>query len=947
MPRGRPTNVTTKLDEVLVASPASFPVGNKASQALENALASCVLPTATLRTAEVVASVKKRARKEAEARSVKRTLHPNSSYVASLQTENFGPTLVSVAPGCLALRGCVVDSEKKVVHMHSTAFVHLYICPLEFKYGKVNVVMCDCPDMVTARAYLQSLTSDTDYKDATAPGTPLEVTARCEHLKAAMDKRIKNSVGGTLPSIDPDVRSTLLEALVFLDVPDSEVVAMEEEIMPTRQLTKNTREAEGVDVAVIWDSPSSLILSVACTGGFCDRAIVKTDAQGLYKCTSIKCKHHNYVCEHVVALGKWLNMMKRGDESPFCDFSIVNMKTEAPAKDVRDPYIAVSPGLISHESLCKAAITREDPEVCKPDALGKCGKCDSSWDDGDPVAQWITQKDAIVLGKSKSWRVDVYHRPCSNAACSGKKPYTGESEGIFNYSNKTLLCHELGLEYMTNMATGKRPFFGFHHHLMKTYGFDKERCSPLVSNKTLTNALMSFLDHLDVDYKECATCPICETVKPEDRIYIFDGKCSGFRKDLMRHVEDHVYLEEDPHPPLGMSNDYTYFGSSKEEAAAGKAIREYAVSGNQRRDADADDFGEVLKLVKKANKPELCEVLRFMKADFGAENVKHCPEPYIRFLRSVSTVYPTHQLIGKDLLVCDVEETSPLLVRVADGAVLNPTDKVRLSKGFPSLYHLFGRRSEKWKNRIPPAFKDLLKRLAVIASLPYEQADTHSLSASMELTPGETPGDVHLAFMPNHPVCRKLRDYGGKRKRQDDDKPDEDTYSSCSKQILKPRHFTPGMFIMCCPHGLCLGFELLTKFEGPLTLFRLLYRRMKVPPAIVIYDNACALSRAFMKREPWYGSMLKAFLDRFHGISNHVACHEGFMLNSYPPDTKVLGGKMLMKDINSSANEQFNSKLGNVTDQARHMGHTNFLKYMRLYVCLVNKDKKGRTPALQ
>ena len=50
---------------------------------------------------------------------------------------------------------------------------------------------------------------------------------------------------------------------------------------------------------------------------------------------------------------------------------------------------------------------------------------------------------------------------------------------------------------------------------------------------------------------------------------------------------------------------------------------------------------------------------------------------------------------------------------------------------------------------------------------------------------------------------------------------------------------------MYCPHGICIAFTILTRFEGPRIAFELIMSRFEAAPAMIVYDNvsACVVLR--------------------------------------------------------------------------------------------------------
>ena len=77
---------------------------------------------------------------------------------------------------------------------------------------------------------------------------------------------------------------------------------------------------------------------------------------------------------------------------------------------------------------------------------------------------------------------------------------------------------------------------------------------------------------------------------------------------------------------------------------------------------------------------------------------------------------------------------------------------------------------------------------------------------------------------------------------------------------------TPGLFVMLCPHGVCYmyGTAFMQKHESPRTLFSFRFNRFQVPPATVIYDNACHAGKYCAYREPGFFSRVGFRIDRVH-----------------------------------------------------------------------------------
>ena len=137
---------------------------------------------------------------------------------------------------------------------------------------------------------------------------------------------------------------------------------------------------------------------------------------------------------------------------------------------------------------------------------------------------------------------------------------------------------------------------------------------------------------------------------------------------------------------------------------------------------------------------------------------------------------------------------------------------------------------------------------------------------------------------------------------------------------------------MLCPHGICIGFQLMDDAESPRTAFDLIVRRFKKVPRYLIYDNACKLHLYALKREPVFFQNTKIMVDRLHYARGHVGCSLGYCMNTYSTD-KVI------KNINSQANEQLNSKLRLLSTQAVSMSPENLIQHTKVFLALRNLDK--------
>ena len=133
---------------------------------------------------------------------------------------------------------------------------------------------------------------------------------------------------------------------------------------------------------------------------------------------------------------------------------------------------------------------------CVPelDATSGC-PCGSAWSSEDPVSSgWVQEGSARLFGAENYMEVVVYHRRCSNQcvryncslsllshhanlplhmllsrACDKRLSYDGGHDGVFNYSNKTLVLHEVAQQYVDRSIEGQRSFYTHWRTMHRAY----------------------------------------------------------------------------------------------------------------------------------------------------------------------------------------------------------------------------------------------------------------------------------------------------------------------------------------------------------------------------------------------------------------------------------------------------------------------------------------------
>ena len=88
--------------------------------------------------------------------------------------------------------------------------------------------------------------------------------------------------------------------------------------------------------------------------------------------------------------------------------------------------------------------------------------------------------------------------------------------------------------------------------------------------------------------------------------------------------------------------------------------------------------------------------------------------------------------------------------------------------------------------------------------------------------------------------------------------------TECRKYSHGHPSLSPGIFTVFCPHGICYGFQVMTKHESPEVPFDIFKTRFSSAPDVIIYDNACRLHAYCLNRLVFtsllhVGHVLKSF----------------------------------------------------------------------------------------
>ena len=120
--------------------------------------------------------------------------------------------------------------------------------------------------------------------------------------------------------------------------------------------------------------------------------------------------------------------------------------------------------------------------------------------------------------------------------------------------------------------------------------------------------------------------------------------------------------------------------------------------------------------------------------------------------------------------------------------------------------------------------------------------------------------------------------------------------------------------------------------ESVRTPFNIIVRRFEKVPSTLIYDNMCNFHKFVLKREPARFKNTTFMVDRLHFHRGHVGCTDGYGMDTYKANNVI-------KNINSQANEQANSKLRLLSTQAAYMSPENVIQHTKVFLALRNMDK--------
>jgi hypothetical protein len=205
-----------------------------------------------------------------------------------------------------------------------------------------------------------------------------------------------------------------------------------------------------------------------------------------------------------------------------------------------------------------------------------------------------------------------------------------------------------------------------------------------------------------------------------------------------------------------------------------------------------------------------------------------------------------------------------------------------------------------------------------------------------------------FVIAPNHPLVRHMRTYQADGTQQPDTPANADE-ADCNKSKLSSKFMSPGVFDVCCPHGIVIMAFIMPRFEGPSMAFELIFTRFRKCPLVIIYDNACNLQKYCLRREISFFADTRFWVDRLHW-ADHTQCGVGYHMGApTPQDLPVVrtdDGDITVGSINSQVSEQLHSTMMGIRTQMAYMSHDFYLDYLTFYLAKYNAGKISKLGVL-
>ena len=379
-------------------------------------------------------------------------------------------------------------------------------------------------------------------------------------------------------------------------------------------------------------------------------------------------------------------------------------------------------------------------------------------------------------------------------------------------------------------------------------------------------------------------------------------------------------------------------------AACRRAVLEYLEKG-----ATLAEHNRLVETVEAGTCGFLAPLLELA---WQVGRTRRCPAPIAEFLDTIVRDSPAFGCyVGPELTERTATTNAPLddlivSARLGDHA-LPPrlVEPVRLH--FPALSRLCGALG--W-DVVGPAVLPVLEQLRRCE--PPRHVTVEGLDPEHLLAPEDDDEDIWSPMFP--PLPDRPRKAYGRLEAEEE---------RCTKHVPKTHTLTEGLVVAYCPHGIAIAVIVLNRHEGPVVCFELFWRRFKHAPKLIVYDNACALHKVIMAREPGLLGAVILAINRTHQ-PGHTHCSRGYALDYRPKDYPIISKEQMamaeqrlqaaglpfpkkaapitIGTFNSQVAEQYNSQLRKIQSSCNQMSRPSFIRLVRAFCYRWNVRKLAK-----
>jgi len=158
----------------------------------------------------------------------------------------------------------------------------------------------------------------------------------------------------------------------------------------------------------------------------------------------------------------------------------------------------------------------------------------------------------------------------------------------------------------------------------------------------------------------------------------------------------------------------------------------------------------------------------------------------------------------------------------------------------------------------------------------------------------------------------------------------------CCKDYPTFTGFTPGLFVVACPHGHIYFLKLLRRGESPEVVLDFLFDRCRPGflPRRVGYDNGCHLHSYIAARCPGLSAVIQIIIDRLHA-PNHVNCSIAYQLDRFTKYCSAL-------NFNTQVVEQLNRLLQRMAPHLRFSTPANAILALCIFLVVASSLRQQR-----